>query len=61
VLSVGALLLAAPFGVAAGIYVSEHRHGYWAPAIGFLADIVVGAPSIVIDYFGYVTMLEGLG
>jgi phosphate transport system permease protein len=61
VLSAGALLLAVPFGLAAGIYVSEYRHGYWAPTIRFLADILVGVPSIVLGYFGYVTMVEGLG
>ncbi|HTV44509.1 MAG TPA: phosphate ABC transporter permease PstA [Stellaceae bacterium] len=60
-LSVGALLIAVPLGLASGIYISEYRHGYWAPIIGFLADILVGVPSIVLGYFGYVTMVEGLG
>lgn len=61
VLSVGAMLLAVPFGVASGIYTSEYLHGAWAPAIRFLADILVGVPSIVLGYFGYVTMAEWLG
>jgi phosphate transport system permease protein len=61
VLSFGALLLAVPFGVASGVYISEYRHGVWAPTIRFLADILVGVPSIVLGYFGYVTMVEGLG
>jgi len=61
VLSAGALLLAVPFGAASGIYISEYRHGVWAPTVRFLADILVGVPSIVLGYFGYVTMVEGLG
>jgi phosphate transport system permease protein len=61
VLSVGALLLAVPFGLAAGIYISEYRHGYWSPTIRLLSDILVGVPSIVLGYVGYVTMVEWLG
>ena len=61
VLSAGALLLAVPLGVGAGIYVSEFGFGRWAASIRFLADVLVGVPSIVLGYFGYVTMVEGLG
>src|SRR6185437_6391505 len=61
VLSLGALLLAVPFGVAAGTYVSECRFSRWASVIRFLADVFVGVPSIVLGYFGYVTMVEWLG
>lgn len=61
VLSVGALLLSVPFGLAAGIYVSEYRHSWWASVIRFLSDILVGVPSIVLGYAGYVTMVTGLG
>jgi len=61
VLSFGALLLAVPFGLAAGAYVSEYPHGYWAPTVRFLADILVGVPSIVLGYVGYVTMVDWLG
>jgi len=61
VLSTGALLLAVPLGVAGGIYVSEYRFSRWATTIRFLADVFVGVPSIVMGYFGYVTMVERLG
>jgi phosphate transport system permease protein len=61
VLSAGALLLAVPLGVAAGTYVSECRFSQWASVIRFLADVFVGVPSIVMGYFGYVTMVESLG
>jgi phosphate transport system permease protein len=61
VLSFGALVLAVPFGLSAGAYVSEYRHGYWSPTIRLLSDILVGVPSIVLGYVGYVTMVEWLG
>jgi phosphate transport system permease protein len=61
VLSAGALLLATPIGVAAGIYSSEYRSTRWASVIRFLSDVLVGVPSIVLGYFGYVTMVEWLG
>jgi phosphate transport system permease protein len=61
VLSAGGLLLAVPFGMAAGIYVSEYPFSYWASTIRLFADVLVGVPSIVVGYFGYITMVEWLG
>ncbi len=61
VLAFGGILMAAPLGLAAGIYLAEFDTGPLAPAIRFLADVLVGVPSIVIGYFGYVTMVVGLG
>ncbi len=61
VLSVGALLLAVPFGVASGIYSAEYPNSPWAKTIRFLADVLVGVPSIVVGYFGYVGMVQWLG
>ena len=61
VLSVGALLLAVPFGVASGVYSSEYPTSPWAKTIRFLADVLVGVPSIVVGYFGYVGMVQWLG
>ena len=61
VIAVGTLLLAVPFGIAAGIYIAEFRHTVWARVIRFLSDVLVGVPSIVLGYAGYVTMVEWLG
>ncbi len=61
VLSVGAMLLAVPIGVASGLYVSEYRRTNWASAVRFISDVLVGVPSIVLGYFGYVTTVEWLG
>ncbi|MDE2488806.1 MAG: phosphate ABC transporter permease PstA [Alphaproteobacteria bacterium] len=61
VLSAGALLLAVPFGLASGIYVAEFPFSRWAMVIRFLSDILVGVPSIVLGYAGYVIMVVDLG
>ncbi len=61
VLAFGGILLAIPPGLAAGIYIAEFDHGRLASTIRFLADVLVGVPSIVIGYFGYITMVVGLG
>jgi len=61
VIAAGTVVLAVPFGIAAGIYVSEYRWTAWARCIRFLSDVLVGVPSIVLGYFGYITMVEWLG
>ena len=60
-LSLGGILLAAPLGLGAGIYLAEYDTGTLAPAIRFFNDVLVGLPSIVVGYFGYVTMVATLG
>ncbi len=60
-LSGGALLIAVPVGIGAGICLSEFSHGRYGSAVRFLADVLTGVPSIVLGYFAYVTMVEGLG
>jgi phosphate transport system permease protein len=61
ILAFGGILLAIPPGIAAGIYVAEFDYGPLATVIRFLSDVLVGVPSIVIGYFAYVTLVEGLG
>ena len=57
----GSMVLAIPLGVIAGLYVALFGHSVWAKIIRFLSDVLVGVPSIVLGYFGYVTMVEELG
>lgn len=60
-LAFGGILLAVPPGMAAGIYMSEFDDGRLVPVIRFFSDVLVGVPSIVIGYFGYVTLVAWLG
>jgi phosphate transport system permease protein len=61
VIAVGTLILGVPFGIAAGIFVSEYRSTMWARVVRYLSDVLVGVPSVVLGYFGYITMVEWLG
>ena len=59
-LTLGALLLAVPIGVLGGIYVSEYSRDWLAHSVRFVADVLVGVPSIVFGLFGYLTMVTAL-
>ncbi|PKY10045.1 phosphate ABC transporter, permease protein PstA [Acidithiobacillus marinus] len=61
VISFGSILLAAPIGISAGIYLSEHGQGMAGKTLRFLSDVLVGVPSIVLGYVGYITMVIYLG
>lgn len=61
ILAFGGILVAIPPGLAAGIYLALFDKGRLASTIRFMADVLVGVPSIVIGYFGYVTMVVGFG
>ncbi len=61
IISLGALLLAAPIGISAGIFLSEHGQKGAGQTLRFLSDVLVGVPSIVLGYVGYITMVIYLG
>ena len=49
-----ALAIGTPIGIAAGTYLAEHgRHSRLATAAGFINDVLLSAPSIVIGLFIY--------
>ncbi len=53
-----ATLLGTPIGVMAGIYLAEYGKNRWLGAItGFINDILLSAPSIVIGLFVYATVV----
>jgi phosphate transport system permease protein len=57
-----ALLLGTPVGIAAGTYLAEHGHGSrLAKTVGFLNDILLSAPSIVIGLFIYELVVRPSG
>ncbi len=56
------ILIAGPLGIMAGVYVGEvDPGGRFAHVVRFTTDVMAGVPSIVIGYFGYVTLVLGLG
>jgi phosphate transport system permease protein len=57
-----ALAIGTPVGVAAGTYLAEHgRHSRAALAIGFINDVLLSAPSIVIGLFVYELVVRPSG
>ena len=57
-----ALVIGTPIGVAAGTYLAEHgRHSRAALAIGFINDVLLSAPSIVIGLFVYELVVRPSG
>ena len=57
-----ALVIGAPFGVAAGTYLAEHgRHSRLATVVSFLNDVLLSAPSIVIGLFVYELLVVTAG
>lgn len=61
VLSAGAMIIAVPIGVGAGIYLSEYGHNKLGGTIRFLSDVLTGTPSIVLGYFSYIVFIISLG
>ena len=57
-----ALAMAVPVGVSAGIYLAEYDYGRSVGRIArFMSDVLVGVPSIILGYFGYITMVVYAG
>ena len=57
-----ALAIGTPIGIAAGTYLAEHgRHSRLAAAAGFINDILLSAPSIVIGLFIYELVVRPSG
>jgi len=48
-----AVLMAVPVGVLSGIYLAEYGHNRLGDALRFVADVMTGAPSVVIGIVGY--------
>jgi phosphate transport system permease protein len=56
-----ASLIGVPIGVAAGLYLAEHRGRPLAGSVRFSADVMMGVPSIVIGIFAYVVVVRPMG
>jgi phosphate transport system permease protein len=62
VMVVLALAIGTPLGIAAGTYLAEHgRNSRLAATVGFLNDVLLSAPSIVIGLFVYELVVRPAG
>jgi phosphate transport system permease protein len=57
-----AVPMGTPVGIAAGTYLAEHgRHSRLAAVVGFINDVLLSAPSIVIGLFVYELVVRPMG
>lgn len=62
VISLMAILLGTPIGIAAGTYLAEYANKHWlGETIRFVNDILLSAPSIVLGLFVYTIMVAQMG
>ncbi len=56
-----ATLLAVPWGIMCGLYLSEYSHTKLASFLTFTIDLMASVPSIVVGIFIYVTVVLAMG
>ncbi len=62
VISLLAIALGTPIGIAAGTYLAEYANKHWlGETIRFVNDILLSAPSIVLGLFIYTVMVAQMG
>lgn len=62
VMSLLAILLGTPIGVAAGTYLAEYANKHWlGETVRFVNDILLSAPSIVLGLFVYALVVAQMG
>lgn len=55
------LLIAGPLGIATGVFMAEWSHPRLSGLLGYLCDVLVGVPSIVVGYFGFIVFVGDFG
>jgi phosphate transport system permease protein len=55
-----ASLIGIPWGIAAGIYLSEYRSGFTTRFLRFTTDLLTSVPSIIIGLFAYALLVVPL-
>ena len=56
-----ACLIAIPIGVISGVYLAEYGDNRLGNALRFVADVMTGAPSVVIGILGYAVFVVATG
>ena len=56
-----ATLIAVPWGIFAGLYLSEYSHTRLAKSVSFAVDLLSSVPSIVVGIFIYTVVVVTLG
>ncbi|HEY0659567.1 MAG TPA: phosphate ABC transporter permease PstA [Pyrinomonadaceae bacterium] len=56
-----AAVLGLPIGIAAGVYLAEFGNGWFGKVTRFVADTLIGVPSIIIGIFIYTLVVLPMG
>jgi phosphate transport system permease protein len=56
-----AALIGLPVGIAAGVYLSEYGRNWFGNTVRFIADTLIGIPSIIIGIFVYTLVVLPMG
>lgn len=56
-----AAVIGLPLGIAAGVYLSEYGRNWFGNTVRFVADTLIGIPSIIIGIFVYTLVVLPMG
>lgn len=56
-----ASLIGLPIGIAAGVYLSEYGKNWFGNTVRFVADTLIGIPSIIVGIFIYTAVVVPMG
>ena len=56
-----AAVIGLPIGILAGVYLAEFGDGWYGKTIRFIADTLIGTPSIIIGIFIYTVVVMPMG
>ena len=61
IMTLFAALIGLPVGIAAGVYLAEYGRGWYGSTIRFVADTLIGIPSIIVGIFIYTLVVLPMG
>jgi phosphate transport system permease protein len=56
-----AAVIGLPLGIAAGVYLAEYGRNWYGKAVRFVADTLIGIPSIIVGIFIYTAVVLPMG
>ena len=56
-----AAVIGLPIGVAAGVYLAEYGRNWYGKSVRFVADTLIGIPSIIVGIFIYTAVVLPMG
>lgn len=56
-----AALIGLPIGIAAGVYLAEYGRNWFGNTVRFIADTLIGIPSIIVGIFIYTLVVVPMG